>query len=492
VLALAVLAGHPQMAYYGMMMVAGVTVWLLGTRWYACGFQSIVSPVIGLAVAGLGGLLLASIHLLPLLEFTKNSTRQDAVAATDAYPLVQVIKALFGHTPPSAVPWENVMQPGGLVLLLAAIGVIAAGRRMLPLLGGIVLIGVLAMGNASPLFDLAARVLPEFDGFRGLSRIWLVALLGIALLAGIGAEALLGLMHSYHPRYLRRNQLMLGFVMLLLVSITLIKVDQGRAQVRVVTASTPSPLERTVAQLAGTSRSYGVQRNLPQLGAVTLNLRMADGWDPLLIENFVKFMSKAGGYKIEGYQLTIPPVDDGKPNAKLLGLMHVGIVVSNKRLTDPGLLDIKTVGKVQISRNADDAGPAYLVKPAANGAPPTLDELQRLPGGVTPTRLSRENDQFEATTNEPAYLVVADPAYPGWQATVDGKRANIEQIDGILPAIKLTPGTHTIVYHYAPSSVKLGALLALAGLVLTFGGLLFGWMRIADRRGRASSDWSSP
>ncbi len=482
VLALAVLAGHPQMAYYGMMMVAGVALWLLGTRWRACGSRAIVSPLLGLAVAGLGGLLLSSIHLLPLLEFTNHSTRQDAIAATDAYPILQVVKALFGHTPPSAVPWENVMQPGGLVLLLAAVGIVAAGRRILPLLGGIVLIGALAMGNASPLFYVAAHVLPEFDSFRGLSRIWLVALLGIALLAGIGAEALLGLLHSYHPRYLRRNQLMLGFVMVLLVSVTLIKVDQGRAQVKEITATTPPPLEQTVAQLAGTSRSYGVQRNLPQLGAVTLNLRMADGWDPLLIENYVKFMSKAGGYKIKGYQLTIPSADDGTPNPKLLGLMHVGIVISNKRLTNPELADIVTMGKVMIYRNKEDAGPAYLVKPAADGAPPTLDALQRLPGGVTPMLLSRENDHFQATTNEPAYLVVADPAYPGWQATVDAKPADIELIDGILPAIKLTPGTHTVVYHYAPTSVKGGAILALAGLLLTIGGLLFGWTRIPYRK----------
>src|SRR6185437_3274139 len=172
-------------------------------------------------------------------------------------------------------------------------------------------------------------------------------------------------MHSYHPRYLRRNQLMLGAITLLLVSVTLIKVDQGRAQIRPITpATTPTPVEQAVAQMAGTSRSYGVQRNLPQLGAVTLNLRMADGWDPLLIENYVKFMSKAGGYKIEGYQLTIPPVDDGRPNPKLLGLMHVGIVVSNRRLTNPALADVMTLGKVMIYRNKEDAGPAYLVKPA--------------------------------------------------------------------------------------------------------------------------------
>jgi len=490
VLALTTLAGHPQMAYYGMLMTAVIALWLLWSRWRANNSRQFVAPLVGLAVAGAAGLLLASIHLVPLLEFTKRSTRQQTIAATDAYPLTQFIKALFGHPPRSPVPWENVVQPGGLVLLLAVLGAIAAGRRSLPLLGGIVLVGALAMGNATPLFHLAAKVLPEFGGFRGLSRIWLVALLGIALLAGWGADTLLGVMHSYHPRHLHRGQLLVGFVTLLLVTVTLLKVDYGRAQVSSVTTSiTPSPLEQTVAQLAGSSRVYGVQRNLPQLGAVTLNLRLADGWDPLLLENYVKFMSQAGGYKINGYQLTIPPVDDGKPNPKLLGLMHVGIVVSRTKLNDPALVEIKTVQDTHIYRNQDDAGPAYLVKPGANGAPPTLNQLQQIPSGVTITRLSREEDRFGVTSTEAAYLVVADPSYPGWVATLDGKPAKIELIDGVLPAIKVAPGTHELVYHYAPTSVKVGAGLSLAGLLLTLIGLLFGWTRWLDwPRGRVRTN----
>jgi hypothetical protein len=35
VLALAVLAGHPQKAYYGKSKVDGEALWLLGTRWHA-------------------------------------------------------------------------------------------------------------------------------------------------------------------------------------------------------------------------------------------------------------------------------------------------------------------------------------------------------------------------------------------------------------------------------------------------------------------------
>jgi hypothetical protein len=476
-----------------MMMTVGVALWLLWSRWHICNRRQMVAPLIGLAVAGLGGLLLAAIHLVPLLEFTQRSTRQDTVAATDAYPLGQFIKGLFGHTPPSAVPWENVLQPGGLVLLLAVLGVIAAGWRTLPLLVGIVLVAALAMGNASPLFHLAAHLLPEFADFRGLSRIWLVALLGIALLAGVGADALLGLMHGYDPRYLRSGQLLIGSITLLLVVVTLIKVDYGDAQVSSVTNSvTPSPLEQTVAQLAGSSRVYGVQRNLSQLGAVTLNLRLADGWDPLLLENYVKFMSQAGGYRIKGYQLTVPPVDNGKPSPRLLGLMHVGIVVSRTKLDNPALVEIKTVQKTHIYRNLDDAGPAYLVKAGTNGAPPTLQQLQRVPSGVTPTLLSQEEDRFRVTTTEADYLVIADPSYPGWKATLDGKPAKIELIDGVLPAIKVTPGTHELTYRYEPTSVKVGASLTLAGLLLTLVGLLYGWTRWANWRGDSSAVRAEP
>jgi hypothetical protein len=482
-LALTILAGHPQMAYYGMMMTVGVALWLLWSRWRANNRRQLVAPLVGLAVSGLGGLLLAAIHLVPLLEFTQRSTRQDTVAATDAYPLGQFIKGLFGHTPPSAVPWENVLQPGGIVLLLAVLGVIAAGWRALPLVVGIVLVAALAMGNASPLFHLAAHLLPEFADFRGLSRIWLVALLGIALLAGLGTDALLGLMYGYDPRHLRGGQLLIGSVTLLLVVVTLVKVDYGDAQVSSVTNSiTPSPLEQTVAQLAGSSRVYGVQRNLSQIGAVTLNLRLADGWDPLLLENYVKFMSQAGGYPIKGYQLTVPPIDNGKPNPRLLGLMHVGIVVSRTKLNNPALVEIKTLQKTHIYRNTDDAGPAYLVKVGTNGTPPTLKQLQRLPSGVTTTFLSQEEDRFQVTTTEADYVVVADPSYPGWVATLDGKPAKIELIDGVLPAIKVAPGTHQLIYRYEPTSVKVGASLTLAGLLLTLVGLLYGWTRWADWR----------
>ena len=475
VLGLSLLAGHPQMAYYGLLMVAVIALWSLWTRLRESNLRDLRRPTVGLATAGALGLLLAAVHLLPLAQFTTLSTRQDSIAVTDTYPLLEFLRALLGHPPVSNVPWENVIQPGGLVLLLAILGAVAAGRRALPLIGGIVLVAALAMGNSSPVFWLAAHVLPDFNRFHGLSRIWFVALLGVALLAGLGTETLLGLMRGFNARLLRERQLIMGVVTLLLVTISLVKIDQGRAQVGpIAPATTPSAVEQRVAQLAGSSRVYGVQRNLSQLGAVDLNLRLADGWDPLLIESYVRFMQLAGGYTYHGYQLTIPPVE-GHPNAELLGLMHVGIIVSNVPINDSRLVPIEEMDKLYIYRNTLDAGPAYLVQPDQNGHPPTLAKLQRVSSAVTPTELSREEDRFSVTASSPSYLVIADPVYPGWKATVDGHPVPITNVDGDLPAIKIDPGTHSVVYRYTPELVYVGGAVSAFSLLLILAGIILGW-----------------
>src|SRR5260370_229485 len=90
------------------------------------------------------------------------------------------------------------------------------------------------------------------------------------------------------------------------------------------TVTTPSALARTVARLAGTGRIYGEQENISQTNAVQLQARLADGWDPLLIEAYVQYMQQAGGYIHTGYTLHVPYDSPSvQPNALLLGTWSV-------------------------------------------------------------------------------------------------------------------------------------------------------------------------
>ena len=463
-LALMVLAGHPQMTYYGLLMIAGQATWHLVKRWRQEGWRALLASLAGLAAAGVIGMLLAAVYLLPLLEFTARSTRQLSVNSTDAYPLWLFLKALIDQRPAPQLPWESMVTPGLVVLALALLAVAARWRQAWPLLLGIVLVAGLTMGNASPFYTLAARVLPKFDLFRGLARIWFVVLVQIALLAGLGADALLrGVRRIWSPATAGA-----GLLTVLLVALSLVRTDAGYAQVGDVNAvTTPSALTRTAASMAGTGRIYALQGNLPQVAAVELQVPLADGWNPLLIQSYVSYMAQAGGYTYSGYQLTIPAYDvpSIQPDAALLGLIHVSIVVTRRPLTDRRFVLVRKEDSTLIYKNTADAGLAYLVLSGLDGNPPSPGHAQRLNAGVRAITLAPEQETFTFSIGAAGYFVIATPAFPGWNVELDSRPVPVQLFAGVMPAIKVGPGRHSVSYTYAPSSVRLGALLSGIGLL---------------------------
>lgn len=472
-IALTLLAGHPQMAYYALLMTAGVAVWLLASHWLRDGPRAALLSAAGVGVAGVIGVLVASAHLVPLMQFTALSTREISLRATDSYPLPAFLLALLGSEHPSTVPWEGMLYPGLAVLILAALGVVLRWRQGLPLLLGIVLVAALAMGNASPLYQLAAWLLPGLDRFRGVARIWFVALVAIALLAGLGTASLLHLLRRLASP---RAALVCGLLAVPLVAGTLISTDYGYAHVTSVsTATTPTALARTAARLAGSGRVYGLQRNISQLNAVELGLTLADGWDPLLLDNYATYMQRASGYRFTGYELTIPAANLDDPNQpgsiqahldpRLLGLMHVTLVLSRTPLANAHLVQVGVVDGTRIYRDTLDAGPGYLVRPGPTGRAPTLDAIQPLDIPVHATTLDPQRSAFTFTTPAGAYFVVATPYFPGWTARLDGRPVPLQTIDGVLPAIRVGPGFHHLTYTYAPRTVVLGTALSLIGLL---------------------------
>lgn len=154
-----------------------------------------------------------------------------------------------------------------------------------------------------------------------------------------------------------------------------------------------------------------------------------------------------------------------KLDPKLLGLMHVSIVISRTALTEQGLVPVGEADGAWIYRNTFDAGPGYLVQPGPDGQPPSLDQIQRLAIGVRADSLAREREVFSFTAPSDGYFVVAMPYFPGWTATLDGHPVPLQPISGLLPAIRVGPGAHQLIYAYTPRSVALGAVSTLVGLL---------------------------
>ena len=85
----------------------------------------------------------------------------------------------------------------------------------------------------------------------------------------------------------------------------------------------------------------------------------------------------------------------------------------------------------------------------------------------SPTRMRMETD-----SPAPTVLVVSEIYYPGWQATIDGKPAEILLTDYILRGLILPAGKHSVEMHYSAPAARNGGVISALGLCV-LGGLSF-------------------
>lgn len=70
-------------------------------------------------------------------------------------------------------------------------------------------------------------------------------------------------------------------------------------------------------------------------------------------------------------------------------------------------------------------------------------------------------------------LVVANPYFPGWKLTVDGKPTSIAVLPGDAIKVPVAEGEHQVVLRYWPLSLSLGVGLALVGLMALLVAVVF-------------------
>jgi hypothetical protein len=73
---------------------------------------------------------------------------------------------------------------------------------------------------------------------------------------------------------------------------------------------------------------------------------------------------------------------------------------------------------------------------------------------------------LRANVKRPAFLVLADAAFPGWEATLDGVPAPVLQANLMFRAVALEPGAHEIVFEYRPSRWRRGLIISGAMLCI--------------------------
>jgi hypothetical protein len=171
-------------------------------------------------------------------------------------------------------------------------------------------------------------------------------------------------------------------------------------------------------------------------------------------------------------------------------LLNVAYVLSDRDLDGPGLERVYEEEEVKVYRVGDPlprAWVVYDVQAATDGEALTLlnaDEfhpldaavvvddsaLAGLPRGGGPGSPARVIESrpgrlvLDLTAGNDGLLVVSQPFYPGWRATVDGEAVQIFRVDYLLQGVEVPAGSHQVELAYrlslAPAIVSLVVLLA--------------------------------
>ncbi|MEW5961376.1 MAG: YfhO family protein, partial [Chloroflexota bacterium] len=83
-----------------------------------------------------------------------------------------------------------------------------------------------------------------------------------------------------------------------------------------------------------------------------------------------------------------------------------------------------------------------------------------------------ERVEIAVALESPGWLILTDAAYPGWQATLDGRPVEIMPANLLFRSIAVPAGAHTVVFQFKPRSFQLGLAVSAAALALTAVGLV--------------------
>lgn len=178
--------------------------------------------------------------------------------------------------------------------------------------------------------------------------------------------------------------------------------------------------------------------------------------------------------------------------SRLLDAAAAAVIVSAEPLSDGGLEPLAQADGILAYRNtralprarlaqrvqqvdSADAAAEGLALPGHDPAALTLLEGLPVPavesgsGRVTFLVDTPTLVQVEVEAQGQAVLVLADVAYPGWEATVDGAPTPIRIADLAFRAVPVPAGTHLVAFQYRPRVVRIGLGLSLSGGLLLLG-----------------------
>lgn len=206
------------------------------------------------------------------------------------------------------------------------------------------------------------------------------------------------------------------------------------------------------------------------------------GYDPLVLKRYVLYLQASQQLPRERHVLTTSFVKDHKHKLiRMLNLKHAVRDKSAATLDDfvpramvVGRAVVKPAEEVLDFMMTDSFDPFKMVVFEPESQPFVVQENNReaFEGSCSITYYDNENIRISASTNQAGYLVLSEMFYPGWEATIDGKKAPILCGNYLFRVIPLKPGEHQVELRFVSWPFRIGMAISLltvicSGIVIT-------------------------
>jgi hypothetical protein len=464
------------------------------------------------------GSMLAACLVLPLLEFVQLSTRaglSPGELSGLALPLTEMVGVLI----PFLSQPEWLAYIGVTVLCLSALGVLARAPGSVFWSAVVVGAWIFSFGDQTPLYTLFTALVPGASLLRIPPRMLFVASFGAAILAGYGADWILGIVSEQgvvkrarllvialmvtvilltvaiwlitgsisrllvgvgvlaaittiwaflsFTHYIPQKILVLGWIVLVLADLMWVDAQLIEVRTREEVLYERGELAGALSTESEHWRVFSPTYSIPYHSAVQVGLEMADGVNPMQLHSYQQYMAATIDFSPENYSVTLPPFPSGDPRVPWegdldlisLGRLNVLYIISEYPIETPGLLFERRLQGAYVYRNEWFMPRAWVESlpsdPMAEWR--HIDELEWRPNNIT------------IRAQGPGMLVLSEMVYPGWRVSVDGVEVEGRSTPNLLRSVELSEGGHEVVFKFQPWSVLVGCgltLIAMVGLVL--------------------------
>jgi len=482
---LAFLSGHHNIPIYTAVLTLPLWLWhVLGSR------RQLVRRAAHAALFAAVWLLVSAVQAMPAIEYGRDSVRWSGVPEPqqwkDKLPYsVHAEYSLYAKSIPGmVVPGLGVHADpfvGIVAVTLAIVALFQVRRSRMARLFAVVALGglLLALGKDTPVHRLAYDWIPLVEKARYPAMAVVLCQAGIAALAALGLEA-----WFRGARHARRVALSCLPVFAACVGavyyLHLYPLDSRTLGVAGVAVALAAVLAWIRGSRYGPAAVLALLIVEAFLWPVALDRRDRPGSYAAMmasqadIADFLK--RQPGWFRVEADEDVVPynfgDWFDIEQFGGYVASMPTRIYRINGRKETPQQFGIR----YRIARAP--ANPAQTpVFQSRSGltvfADPLITEPLRVvrdaPCGDDRLRIvSRVPDAFvvDADLACSGLVVAGDPWFQGWRAWVDGRRERIRNFEGVVRAVPLEAGRHTLKFRYRSGSVYWGAALTALGLGL--------------------------